>query len=182
MKEGIWTKIIRYSWVLILLSLVIGIVYYLTSCNSKPIANKIEYIKGNNSITLVKGDRDSIVKTGMPDTVIKYISYPIYIERPKPIQYGKDSSIYSVKNNNGTVEVTTYPVTDSIRIDIQPIIIEKQIKQIDTLLITQIDTLKIIRVDKIKETIVQSPEFYETWWFGSIITGLSATVIIILAK
>jgi hypothetical protein len=141
--------------------------------------NKIEeqqYKKGQDSINYLKGMVDSLLILGKPDTVVEKAFYPVYIEKPTPTHYGKDSTVYTVKNDSIRAKVITYPVTDSIKIEIEPLVVTKTIHQVDTLKITQIDTLKIYRVDTLITYRESDIPFYDHWEIGAIGTAAIAVI------
>lgn len=134
-------------------------------------------IQGKDSvIAYLFGKTDSLLKAGKQDTTIVKVPYPVYIERPTGVDYGKDSTHYMVSNDKGRVEVTTYPATDSVKIEIEPIVIEKHISRIDTLFITRVDSLIVQRVDTLKITVKEDRPFYDHWEVGA----AGATVVAII--
>jgi hypothetical protein len=154
----------RVIWLVLVALIPILVVGYLVTqkgCNSTPTANTDTlYIPGKTATLYIPG------KT---DTVTKYVSYPVYIEKPAGIHYGKDSSQYNVANLNGSYEVVTFPATDSIRIEIEPITIEHFITQVDTVIFHTTDTLKITNTIEL-----ESP------WYNTFLAGAGSVVMIVL--
>ena len=64
--------------------------------------------------------------------------------------------------------MTTYPATDSIRIEVEPVTIERLITRVDTLKLDRIDTLKITT------TITGDQPWYDTF-----LTGFITAVLVV---
>lgn len=118
------------------------------------------------------GKTDTLYLKGTPDTVIKRVPYAVYIEKPQGEHFGADSSLYMVDDEFGSAAVTTYPATDSIRIEIEPIIIERQISRVDTMWLHKVDTLKITT------TIETDQPWYDTFLSGFITAILAVAGVI----
>ena len=124
---------------------------------------KVTYKPGKETVKLIPG---------VPDTVTKLVPYPIFVDRPKGDHFGKDSSVYTVSKESGKVEVTTYPATDSVRIEVEPVTIERLITRVDTLKLNRIDTLKITT------TIAGDQPWYDTFLSGFITAVLAVAGVI----
>ena len=124
--------------------------------------------KKQSDTVYAKGKTDTVFTKGKTDTVTNYIPYPVYVEKPTGQHFGKDSSRYTVTNLNGSVDVVTFPATDSIRIEIEPVTIERLITRVDTLLLHRIDTLTITN------TITAEQPWYDTFLAGA------GTVVVLL--
>lgn len=166
----------NYKGFIITLILVVCAVALLVKLTERTKIEEQEYKKGQDSISYLKGKIDSLYKAGKADTVIEKAFYPVYIEKPSGEHFGKDSTVYTVKNDTVRAKVITYPVTDSIKIEIEPLIITRTIHQVDTLKITQIDTLKIHRVDTLITYREPDRPFYDHWEFGAIGTAAIAVI------
>ncbi len=135
-----------------------------------------EMLRGKDSVIAhLIGKTDSLLKAGRQDTTVIRVPYPVYIEKPTGTQFGKDSTVYQVSNDKGRVEVTTYPATDSVKIEIEPIVIERFITRVDTLVLSRVDSIFVQRTDTLKITVTVPEErpFYDHWEFGA----AGATVI-----
>ena len=155
-------KWLPYILAAVILTLIAVIAICLLS--GKPTAEiKKVYIPGKETVKYIPGT---------PDTVIRRVAYPVYVERPAGRHFGKDSSTYAIENENGRVAVTTYPATDSIRVELEPIVIERQISRVDTMRIHQVDTLKITT------TIAESQPWYDTFLTGFITAVLAVAGVI----
>jgi len=146
----------RTLWLVILgliLILVVGILLTQKGCNPKP--------EAKTDTLFLPGKPDSVYIPGTKDTITKYVPYPVYIEKPTGTHFGKDSSHYQIANQHGNTEVVTFPATDSIRVEIEPITIEHFITQIDTLKLHTTDTLKITN------TIELTSPWYDSFWAGA---------------
>ena len=125
--------------------------------------------KKQSDTVYAKGKTDTVFTKGKTDTVTNYIPYPVYVEKPTGQHFGKDSSRYTVTNLNGSVDVVTFPATDSIRIEIEPVTIERLITRVDTLLLHRIDTLTITN------TITAEQPWYDTF-----LAGAGTVVVLVL--
>ncbi len=137
----------------LLLILVVGFFLTQKGCKQEP--------QTKTDTLFIPGKTDSVYIPGEKDTITKYIPYPVYIEKPTGTHFGKDSSIYQIANQHGNTEVVTFPATDSIRMEIEPITIEHFITQVDTLKLHTTDTLKITNTIEI-----ESP-WYDSFWAGA---------------
>ena len=144
-------------WLVILGLILIVVVGFLitqkSGCNPTP--------EAKTDTLFLPGKTDSVYIPGTKDTITKYVPYPVYIEKPTGTHFGKDSSHYQIANQHGNTEVVTFPATDSIRVEIEPITIEHFITQIDTLKLHTTDTLKITNTINI-----ESP-WYDSFWAGA---------------
>jgi len=143
-----------FPYLIIAMLLVVTVVLTLKGCNPK---EKVIYKPGKETVKHIPG---------IPDTVTKFVPYPVYIEKPKGDHFGKDSSVYTVSKESGKVEVTTYPATDSIRVEIEPVVIER--------LITRTDTLKIHRVDTMK---IYSTTTIDQPWYNTFLSGFVTAIL-----
>jgi hypothetical protein len=131
---------------------------------------------------LKQGKPDTVFVAGKPDTVFLSRIYEKVIRVPVEniTNYARDSSKTdtTVVLQNGTINIgiTTYPAIESLKLDIDLLTIDREIYRIDTLKMLRVDTLNITKEIKTE------PSWYETWWFGSIITGATALTIAILSK
>ncbi|MBW7889550.1 MAG: hypothetical protein H3C48_00670 [Chitinophagaceae bacterium] len=114
------------------------------------------------------GKTDTLFIPGVPDTITKFVPFPVYVSTTPPVeQFGADSSQYKIETPEGSkAQVTTFPATDSIRVEIEPVQILREITRIDTLKLTTVDT---IRVETITE--IEQP-WYNTFMFGAITTAV----------
>ncbi len=165
------------------LGLIIVVVLFAVNFSVKQQEETREVVKGKDSvIAYYKGITDSLLKRGREDTVkTERVPYPVYVEVPVGTQYGQDSTHYTVKNEHGTVDVTTYPATDSARIEIEPIVIFKYIERVDTLLLSRVDSIYIHRVDTLKITVPEDRQFYDHWEFGAAgatVVGIITAILI----
>lgn len=154
------------------------ILFRFHSCGKQD--NPTKYVKGAEESFLSPGKDSSLFLPGETDTLIIRVPYPVYVEVPAGVHHGIDSSNYNMQNENGSVTVTTYPATDSVKILFAPVTLEKIITRIDTLKIFRIDTLKTYRIDTL--FVFNTPEFYESWWFGGLATGAAILTTILLSK
>lgn len=181
MKENITIK-----GFLITLGIIIVVVLFAVNFSIKQREDAQEsqvLMKGKDSvIAYYKGVTDSLLKRGRSDTTkIERIPYPVYIERPQGIKFGSDSTHYKIKNEHGSVDVTTFPATDSIRLEIEPVVIVKYIERVDTLQLTRIDSVYVQRVDTLKITTKADRPFYDHWEFGAVgatIVGIITAILI----
>ena len=116
-----------------------------------------------------KKQSDTVYTKGKTDTVTNYIPYPVYVEKPTGEHFGKDSSHYTVSNLNGSVDVVTFPATDSIRIEIEPVTIERLITRVDTLLLYRIDTLTVTNTLQAEQP-----------WYDTFLAGAGTVVVLLL--
>jgi len=144
-------------WLVILGLILIVVVGFLIT--QKTGCNPLQEIKSDT--VRIPGKTDSVYIPGIKDTITKYVPYPVYIEKPTGTHFGKDSSHYQIANQHGNTEVVTFPATDSIRVEIEPITIERLITQIDTLKLHTTDTLKITN------TIELTSPWYDSFWAGA---------------
>ena len=151
-----------YIFAAVILTLIAVIAICLLNGKPTPEIKKV-YIPGKETVKYIPGT---------PDTVTKYITQKIYIEKPAGQHFGKDSSTYTIRNEHGRAEVTTYPATDSIRIEVEPVTIERLITRVDTLKLDRIDTLKITT------TITGDQPWYDTFLTGFITAVLAVAGVI----
>ena len=138
----------------LILILVVGfLITQKSGCNPKP--------ETKTDTLFIPAKTDSVYIPGTKDTITKYVPYPVYIEKPTGTHFGKDSSVYQIANQHGNTEVVTFPATDSIRVEIDPITIERLITQIDTLKLHTNDTLIITN------TIELTSPWYDSFWAGA---------------
>lgn len=149
-------KWLPYILVLILIAIIVGLLLF---GDTKTVEKEI----------YIKGEIEKVIP-GKPDTVLVPVPYPVYTERPKGDHHGKDSSTYAIANDHGKVSVTTFPATDSIRLDIEPVVIERFITRIDTAL--RVDTMKTF------STIIEESPWYDTFLSGFITAILAVTGVI----
>lgn len=129
-----------------------------------------------------EGKPDTVIVQGDPDTVYFSRVYEKIVQVPveKIVSFGKDSSKTDTTINLGngklTLGLTTYPAIESLKLDIDLLTVDREIFRTDTIKVTRIDTLNIT-----KEIYIE-PAWYETWWFGSIITTAVGITAIILGK
>lgn len=153
--------------------LVVGVLVWLTT-SKKPNAKEfIEYKEGKP---------DTVFVYGKPDTVFisRFFEKVITVPAEKIINYGKDSSKVdtTVTLDNGylTLGVTTYPAIESLKLDIDVLTVDREVLRVDTLKILQVDTLNITK------EITIGPEWYESWWFGSLVTASIGIAAIVAGK
>ena len=158
----------KSSWLFILGAVAVLVLSYFLvvkpGCSAPP--------RTGSDTVYTPGKIDTIYIEGTPDTVIRRVAYPVYVERPEGQHFGKDSSTYTIRNENGSVAVTTYPATDSVRIEVDPIIIERQISRVDTMWLHQIDTLRITT------TITGDQPWYDTFLTGFITAVLAVAGVV----
>lgn len=129
-----------------------------------------------------EGKPDTVFVQGDPDTVYFSRVYEKIVQVPveKIISFGEDSSktdtTINLDNGTLTLGLTTYPAIESLKLDIDLLTVDREIVRADTIKITRVDTLNIT-----KEFYIE-PAWYETWWFGSIITATAGVMAIILGK
>jgi len=165
MNKGFWITAGIILFIVVILVLI---------TNKKPNPKEIwEYKEGKPDTVFVEGE---------PDTVFFSRVYEKIVQVPveKIVSYGKDSSKTdtTVNFDNGklTLGLTTYPAIESLKLDIDLLTVDREIVRVDTLMVTRVDTLNIT-----KEFYIE-PEWYESWWFGSIITATAGVMAIILGK
>jgi hypothetical protein len=154
--------------------LLVGALAWVTIKNNNPGPQVTqEYKEGKPDTVFVKGD---------PDTVYFSRVYEKIVQVPveKIISFGKDSSKTDTTVNleNGTLSLglTTYPAIESLKLDIDLLTVDREIVRVDTFTVTRVDTLNIT-----KEFYIE-PSWYETWWFGSLLTTVVGITAIILGK
>ena len=125
--------------------------------------------KKQSDTVYAKGKTDTVFTKGKTDTVTNYIPYPVYVEKPTGEHFGKDSSHYTVSNLNGSVDVVTFPATDSIRIENEPVTIERLITRVDTLLLYRIDTLTVTNTLQAEQP-----------WYDTFLAGAGTVVVLLL--
>ena len=152
----------KWSPYLIIALLLVATIFLITKGCKGP----IDPGKTTTDTIYVKGKSDTIYIPGKPDTVTKYVPYPVYVETPKGDHFGKDSSAYTVLNESGRVEVMTYPATDSIRVEIEPVAIERLITQVDSIMISRVDTMKIHTT-----TTIDQP------WYNTFLSGFVSAIL-----
>lgn len=129
-----------------------------------------------------EGKPDTVFVYGEPDTVYFSRVYEKIVQVPveKIVSYGEDSSktdtTINLDNGKLTLGLTTYPAIDSLKLDIDLLTVDREIVRVDTFKVTRVDTLNII-----KEFYIE-PAWYESWWFGSILTTAVGITAIILGK
>ena len=132
-----------------------------------------EYKEGTPDTVFVKGD---------PDTVFFSRVYEKIVQVPveKIVSFGRDSSktdtTVNLENGTLTLGLTTYPAIESLKLDIDLLTVDREIVRVDTFKVTRVDTLNIT-----KEVSIE-PAWYETWWFGSLLTTAVGITAIILGK
>lgn len=167
MTKGFWITVG-------IILLLVGVLAWVTIKNNNP-GPKVtqEYKKGKPDTVFVKGD---------PDTVYFSRVYEKIVQVPveKIVSFGEDSSktdtTINLDNGTLTLGLTTYPAIESLKLDIDLLTVDHEIVRADTIKITRVDTLNIT-----KEFYIE-PAWYETWWFGSIITATAGVMAIILGK
>lgn len=158
----------------VLILLLAGALVWVSVSNNNP----------NSQITreYKEGKPDTVIVQGDPDTVYFSRVYEKIVQVPveKIVSFGKDSSktdtTINLDNGKLTLGLTTYPAIESLKLDIDLLTVDREIFRTDTIKVTRIDTLNIT-----KEIYIE-PAWYETWWFGSIITTAVGITAIILGK
>lgn len=147
-------------------------------------------IKGCDEKPQTKESETREMKAGTPDTITirtvdtlwleKRTRDVVYVPVEKIVRYGQDSSRFDtvIVADHALISVgaTTFPAIDSLRLDVASIFSYPEITKTDTIKITRVDTLNITK------EIYNEPAWYETWWFGSIITTAVGITAIILGK
>lgn len=129
-----------------------------------------------------EGKPDTVIVQGDPDTVYFSRVYEKIVQVPveKIVSFGKDSSktdtTINLDNGKLTLGLTTYPAIESLKLDIDLLTVDREVIRVDTFKVTRVDTLNIT-----KEFYIE-PSWYETWWFGSILTTAVGITAIILGK
>ncbi|MBN8545779.1 MAG: hypothetical protein J0L60_06565 [Ignavibacteria bacterium] len=165
MSKGFW---ITAGIILLLVTVLVLIT------GRKPNPKEVrEYKEGTPDTVFVKGD---------PDTVFFSRVYEKIVQVPveKIVSFGRDSSktdtTVNLENGTLTLGLTTYPAIESLKLDIDLLTVDREIVRVDTFKVTRVDTLNIT-----KEVSIE-PAWYETWWFGSLLTTAVGITAIILGK
>jgi hypothetical protein len=154
--------------------LLVGLLVWFSIINNNP-GQKIsrEYIKGKPDTVFVKGETDTVYFSRVYE---KSVQVPL----EKIVSYGKDSSktdtTINLDNGKLTLGLTTYPAIDSLKLDIDLLTVDREILRVDTFKVTRVDT-----VDITKETYIE-PAWYESWWFGSLLTTVVGITAVIFGK
>ncbi len=157
----------------VLILLLAGALVWISVRQEAPSKVTQEYKEGKPDTVFVKGD---------PDTVYFSRVYEKIVQVPveKIVSFGKDSSktdtTINLDNGKLTLGLTTYPAIDSLKFDIDLLTVDREIVRVDTFMVTRVDTLNITKEVRIE------PAWYESWWFGSIITATLAITAIISGK
>lgn len=165
MNKGFWITAGIILFIVVILVLI---------TNKKPNPKEIWEYK--------EGKPDTVFVYGEPDTVYFSRVYEKIVQVPveKIVSYGEDSSktdtTINLDNGKLTLGLTTYPAIDSLKLDIDLLTVDREIIRVDTFKVTRVDTLNIT-----KEIYIE-PAWYETWWFGSILTTAVGVTAIILSK
>lgn len=165
MNKGFWITAGIILFIVVILVLI---------TNKKPNPKEIwEYKEGKPDTVFVKGD---------PDTVYFSRVYEKIVQVPveKIVSFGRDSSktdtTINLDNGKLTLGLSTYPAIDSLKLDIDLLTVDREVIRVDTLKVTRTDTLNIT-----KEIYIE-PAWYESWWFGSLLTTAVGVTAIILGK
>ncbi len=165
MNKGFWITAGIILFIVVILVLI---------TNKKPNPKEIWEYK--------EGKPDTVFVYGEPDTVYFSRVYEKIVQVPveKIISFGEDSSktdtTINLDNGKLTLGLTTYPAIDSLKLDIDLLTVDREVIRVDTLKVTRTDTLNITREIRIE------PAWYESWWFGSIVTAILTITAIITGK
>lgn len=164
-KTGIYTIIV------ISLVIVAVIAYFVGSMKVPEVKTVEKYIPGKEVVKYTPGQEKIITRVER---------YPVYIQvKPETKDSGLTSQFDTtvvVKDGYVQVRGTTRPAVETIDLEVIPILNIREIYRVDTLDRLRVDTLLV------EKTIKIDPPFYETWWFGSLITGAVGVAAIILSK
>lgn len=172
-QKGLVDMKVTGTWVMagIILLLVGALVWIITSQPDRKETR--EYKEGKpDTVTVVKIDTV---------TVMQKVKEKVFVPVEKIVRYGEDSSrIDTSIVMKDSVKVhfagTTFPAIDSLSFDISVDVPLREIFRDVTNTIKQTDTLTIL-----KETRIE-PAWYETWWFGSLVTAIAALTAIITGR
>lgn len=126
----------------------------------------------------VAGKTDTLFLPGSVDTVYIYRNFETIVRVPANDirSYGHDSSHVDTTivfpDATITLGLSTFPMVDSLRFSVDLSALSRDIYRSDTLILSRIDTIKT------SETVFINSPWYESWWVGSIITGLVALLLV----
>ncbi|MCA0387925.1 MAG: hypothetical protein LCH52_05465 [Bacteroidetes bacterium] len=165
MDKGFWV-------VLMLIALIVAVLVF----------TKVKRVPGKETKEFKTGKQDTVFVQGKPDTVFfsRVFEKIVHVPVEKIIRYGSDSSkvdtTFSLQDGEIDLGVTTYPAVDSLKFDIELLTVNREIVRVDTVKLTRVDTLVITR-----ETVIE-PAWYESWWFGSLVTAGAGITLILTGK
>lgn len=140
------------------------------------VAVTIYFNKPDTETIYVKGKDSVVVKTEIDTVYIPkyFIAEKTIVDTVHITHFNMDSSIVrdTVINNMDTViaTITTYPVIDSLKLNLDLRLKEK--------VITISDSIWITRVDTLKTTTFESAPWYDNFIFGALSTAIVTILVI----